>query len=570
MKKPSNLIYGVNDKLPIINNFFLGLQHVMVIFISMIFPVLIVTELGDSISDHTARSFVSLTMIAAGIVTILQSFKKGPIGSGYLCPSLAGPSYYSASLLAVQTGGLSLLFGLTGVVGLIESAFSRFMHKLRFLFPPEVTGVVVSLVGITVIPIAVNQFFGLDHDDTVSMPKEVGVAIISLGTMVMLNVFSKGKLKLFCTLIGIITGYILSYFTGIIPESAFQQVRDATYFYLPYIEGMRWSFDASLLIPFAIAALCSTLKTVGDIAACQRINDPNWYRPEMKSISGGILADGLGGIIPALIGGFGQSTSSSNVGLSLATGATSRRIAYSIGIILIFLALFPKFANIFLIMPKPVMGATLIFSVSFMIIQGLQIIMSRMMDARRTFTVGISLILGLSADMTPGIYENIQPWLQPVFSSSLSLGAVTAVVLNLLMRIGVSKQKSLIITPKEDYTAQIFNFMEKQGAEWGARREIIFNVASAMSEFSETVFMMKLSQSDISMVVIFDELNLDVDISYTGDPFEFTDDIPSKEDLATKEKALVGLSGYMIKKYTDKTTIKVINDQVKVKLHFDH
>jgi xanthine permease XanP len=570
MKKPSNILYGLNDKPPLFSNIFLGFQHVMIIFISLIFPVVIIGELGNTISAHTARSFISLTMIAAGVVTILQAIKKGPVGSGYMCPSLAGPSYYSASLIAVQTGGLSLLFGMTGFVGVVESVFSRVMHKLRFLFPPEVTGVVVSLVGITVIPLGINQFFGLSHTDTVSRPEEVVVAIICLGTMVALNVFSKGKLKLFCTLIGIVIGYVLSYFTGIIPESAIAQVRNATFFYFPYIEGMNWKFDAALFLPFLIAALCSTLKTVGDIATCQKINDANWRRPEMKSISAGILADGFGGIIPGLIGGFGQSTSSSNVGLSVATGATSRYIAYSTGLIIIILAFFPKFANIFLIMPKPVMGATLLFTISFMIIQGLQIIMSRMLDARKTFVVGLSLILGLSADMAPGIYENAQPWLQPVFSSSLSFGAISAVVLNLLLRLGIAKRKTLTVNQNEDYSAKIFDIMEKQGAAWGARREIIFNAASAMNELAETAFELGLAQSDITFHATFDELSLHVEVLYTGRSLAFPDVKPSADDPAADENFLMNLSGFMIKKYADKITTKTKNGFCVVRLNFDH
>jgi xanthine permease XanP len=570
MKKPSNIVYGVDDKPPVFSNIFLGFQHVMILFISLIFPVVIIGELGNTVSEHSARSFISLTMIAAGTVTILHAIKRGPVGSGYMCPSLASPSYYSASLLAVQTGGLSLLFGMTGIAGVLESVFSRFMHKLRFLFPPEVTGVVVTLVGITVIPLGINQFFGLNHTDTVSLPEEVFVAIICLVTMVALNVFTKGKLKLFCTLIGIIVGYILSYFAGIIPESDLEQISNATFMYFPYIEGMNWKFNPTLFLPFLIAVLCSTLKTIGDVATCQKINDANWRRPDMKNISGGILADGCGGIISGLIGGFGQSTSSSNIGLSVATGATSRYIAYSTGIIIIVLAFFPKFASIFLIMPKPVMGATLLFTISFMIIQGLQIIMSRMLDARKTFVVGLSLILGLSADMAPGIYANTQAWLQPVVSSSLSLGAISAVVLNLFLRMGLAKRRTLTVNQQTDYSVKIFDFMDKQGAAWGARQEIIFNAASAMSEFAETAFEMGFSRSEIIFQVSFDEQNLNVEISYTGSPIPFPDARPSADNLTADEDFQKNLSGFMIKKYADRVTTKTKNGSCTVKLNFDH
>ncbi|MCD4772967.1 MAG: purine/pyrimidine permease [Bacteroidales bacterium] len=569
--KPSNLIYGLNDKPPIGTTILLGLQHVMIFFIGLIMPVIIVNELGDAISHQTARSFISLTMIAGGITTILQASKKGPIGSGYLCPSVSGPSYLSASLMAVHTGGLSLLFGMTGFVGLVESLFSRVMHKLRFMFPPEVTGVVVALVGIVVVPLSVRSLVGLGHNDTISSPHEIIVGIVTFSIMVGLNIYSKGKLKLYCTLIGMISGYLLAYILGIIPQSVLHHhVGEPDFFAIPYIRNMSWSFDFAFVIPFVIAALCSTLKTVGDIATCQKINDKNWHRIDMKSASGGILADGIGGIIPGLIGGFGQSTSSSNVGLSVATASTSRRIAYSAGILFILLAFFPQLANIFIIMPKPVMGATLIFAVSFMIIQGFQIMMSRMLDARKIFVIGASLIFGLSADMVPEVYQNVHHWIKPVFSSSLSLGAITAVVLNLILRIGISKHQTLELKITEDYTSKIFDFMDKQGSLWGARKEVIYSAASAMNEVMESVVEMKLATDKISVKLSFDELNLNVDINYLGKPLEISQEKPSKEDLEIDKNAISKLSGYMIKQYSDKITTSFKDKHCNIKLHFEH
>jgi NCS2 family nucleobase:cation symporter-2 len=132
-RKPSNLLYGLNDRPPLGVTLALGLQHVFILFISLIFPAIIVNLLGDNIDPHSARSFVSLSMIAGGILTILQAFKSKNFGSGYLCPAVCSPSYLSASILAVTTGGLPLLFGMTAFAGAIEMAFSRVMNRLRSL-----------------------------------------------------------------------------------------------------------------------------------------------------------------------------------------------------------------------------------------------------------------------------------------------------------------------------------------------------------------------------------------------------------------------------------------------------
>ena len=569
-RKPSNLIYGLDDKPPLLTTILLGLQHVSVFFIAIIFPVLIIRKLGVNIDPRTASGFISFSMISGGVVTILQALKKTPIGSGYLCPSVCGPSYLSASFIAVQSGGLPLLFGMTGFVGVVESAFSRIMHKLRFLFPAEVTGTIVAMVGITIIPVAVKNFLGLSAIDVVSTAPEIIVGVGTLCMMALMNVFSKGNPRLYSALIGMIFGYILSFSLGIIPVSSFRKITEAHIFAIPYIKNMSWAFDIHLVIPFVIATLCSALKTVGDLTTCQKINDADWKRPDMKSISGGILADGIGGIIPGIIGGFGQSTSSTHVGLSVATGATSRKIAFSMGILLIALGFLPKLANIFIIMPKPVMGATLIFAVSFMIIAGFQIIISRMMDSRKILVVGISIIMGLSVDMIPGAYANVHPWIKSIFSSSLSFAAIVAVVLNFIFRIGMKKRKTLDMVVGEDSPEKIFDFMEKAGGLWGARKEVIYNAISTMNEFFESVSILKLTNNKIKMDVNFDELSLNIDISYEGQEFEFPETRPSKEELKSDERAIIKLSGFMIRQYVDSFKTEFTDGFSKIHLHFEH
>jgi xanthine permease XanP len=199
-----------------------------------------------------------------------------------------------------------------------------------------------------------------------------------------------------------------------------------------------------------------------------------------------------------------------------------------------------------------------------------QIIMSRMMDARKTFVVGTSLILGLSADMIPQVYEGIHGWLQPIFSSSLALGSVSALCLNLILRIGISKKKEMTLNPGEENSTLIFDFMEKQGGAWGARHEVIFNAASAINELMETVTAFNLTSNPVHVTVAFDELNLDVTVNYSGKPPQLLDKKPSREQLETDEEAALQLSGFMIKKYTDKASVETVKDKVTIHLHFEH
>jgi NCS2 family nucleobase:cation symporter-2 len=548
----------------------LGLQHVFVIFISLILPALIVSLLGNTIDPHTARSFISLSMIAGGIITILQALRTKYLGSGYLCPSVCGPSYLAAAVSAVTAGGLPLLFGMTAFAGVIEAAFSRVMNRLRFLFPPEVMGIVVALVGIVIIPMSIRNFFGVSGTDSVTTGSEVLVAIITLGTMIAINVWSKGKLRLYCIIIGMAVGYAVSFALGIIPQASISRISEAEWFSIPYIKNMRWAFNATMLVPFAVAAICSTFKTIGDLGTCQKINDADWKRPDMPVISRGILVDGIGSILPGFMGGFSQSTSSSNVGLSVATGATSRVIAYAAGGIVIVLAFFPRLSELFIMMPPPVMGATLIFAVSFMIIAGLQIISTRMLDLRRTFVLGSAIIFGLSADVVPQIYTSVHPWIQPIFSSSLALGTVTAIVMNLLMRIGISSRSSLELLPGQHSSEEIFSFMEKQGSSWAARHEVIMNAAGALNEVLESVTILKLAKSPLNVEAKFDELNLDIEITYEGTLLQFPERPPSPEELLQEDAALGSLSGFLISRQVDRIHSSVKDGKCHVHLHFDH
>src|SRR6202012_4792536 len=145
--------------------------------------------------------------------------------------------------------------------------------------------------------------------------------------------------------------------------------------------------------------------------------------------------------LPGQVGGLGHSTFSSNVVFSLATGATSRIIAWPAGLICIALAFFPRLAAIFSIMPSPVMGAVIVYVACFMILGGIQVMLSRMLRARRIFVPGLALIFGLSVAMVPGLYAGLPASISPLFSSPLALCTVLVVVLNLLLRLGTSRHK---------------------------------------------------------------------------------------------------------------------------------
>ena len=566
--KPANLIYDVDESPGIGALMMLGIQHIFLITIAFVFPVLVVDAMGGT--GHDARHLISMAMLVTGIATILQGVNKGPIGSGYLCPLLNGPAFLSASILAGKTGGLPLIFGMTFIGGIFEALFSRVVFRLRAFFPAEVTGTIVTMVGIEVIPFAMKRFVGLDTTHAAPDLTASAVAMITLAAMISLTVWGKGKFRLYSVLIGMFIGYVLAFSLGVLGPEQFKQFGDSPWFSWPAPGSYGITFSTALIVPFVVAALSSALKTMGDLTTCQKINDAKWKRPDMKSIGRGILACATGNLLSGLFGALGQSPSSSNIGLSIATGATSRTIAYATGGILIALAFLPKIAAIFVIMPTPVMGASLVFAVSFMVIAGIQIMLSRMIDARKTFVIGTSIVFGLSVDFIPGIYSSVPDWIQPFFHSSLSLATISVIILNIFLRIGISKTARIEFMPGVDPSDKVFAFMQKEGGLWGAMPDIISRAASAINETLEAAASKSVTQGPLQVAVSFDEFNLDVEMTYTGVPMVFPDIKPSEEEILISPEGNVKLSLFLVHWYADKVDSHCKNGLCRIKLHFNH
>src|SRR5262249_15648202 len=162
----------------------------------------------------------------------------------------------------------------------------------------------------------------------------------------------------------------------------------------------------------------------------------------------------------SLLGGFAIMSSSSNIGLSAATGATSRYIGYACGTTLIGLAFLPKVVALIAIVPPPVAGAMFLLVVSYNLIAAMQIIITPMMETRHTYIIGLSLLFGLSADTMPSAYAQLPAWLRPLFASGLTLATVMVVVLNAVFRIGISRRKTISLEANSEASDQLCTFIE--------------------------------------------------------------------------------------------------------------
>jgi NCS2 family nucleobase:cation symporter-2 len=565
-KRPGSLAYDVDDIPPPYLTWALAFQHVLAMSIGWIYVIVVVDAMNGSRTD--AQGLLRLSMIASGITTILQA-STGLFGSGYLCPASCSLTYLAPTILAGNMGGFPLIFGMTAINGAFTAILSRFLRYLRILFPPDVTGLIVSIVGIQLVAIGCPKLLGRSPSHPSASTEATLLGFITLVAMIAPTVWSRGKLKLFPIVIGLVVGNIAALMMGILHWADIRAQWAQPLFSIPHRVASGMAFRFSLLLPFLIIGISATLKTVGDLTLCQKMNDADWERTDMRSVSGGVMANSLGTLLSGIFGGVAQNNASACLGLELATGVTSRAIALPAGIIVIALAFIPGLAATFAIMPAPIMGAQLIYSTCFLMLGGLQVMTARMLDARRIFAVGIALIFGLSVEIAPELYRSVPELLHPIFASSTALATLIAVALGLLFRIGLHKTSSMQLNAGENNLVKINAFMEEHGSAWGMRRLVVTRAADAIYEFVTNAGNLHLRSDVLTVTAQFDEFHLDVEIEYDGEPIELSNRMPTLEEFG-EGNGVALMAQYIIRASADTVRVKQRGARSVLLLHFEH
>lgn len=254
-------VYNINDKLPPSTLILTILQHFFALAVHITYPVIISGAVCGS--EDVTTTLISATLAGCGIATVLQAFRR--IGSGHVLPIIPNSSYLPASLLAATGGGLPMLYGMLIAGGLIEMIISRFTRFFRFIFPTEVCGTVLFLLGIAIVPFAFPLFLG-STDSSPLDPASAVVGVITLASMIILSVIKKRIFKFYSTLIGIIIGFIAAAALGVFKLESFTEISSLTLFAVPefaFLTG--YDFSPALLAPFIIAVICIVMKTAGNI-----------------------------------------------------------------------------------------------------------------------------------------------------------------------------------------------------------------------------------------------------------------------------------------------------------------
>lgn len=571
-KRPKDLIYGVDERPPLGHLALLGLQHVAALLPYLVLVAIVIKATGDA--ERIAHDGIALAMVALAVMAVLQALRKGPVGSGYLAPPVVSAIYLPPCLLAAEMGGLPLVCGMVVFAGLVEVGLSHILPRLKKVFPPVVSGMIIMAVGFELGLIGVKEFLHQMPDDVGTAPSwHFVAAVLTLFVMVGLSVWAKGLLRLLCSLIGIACGYVLAVVIGLIPSTAALKLEQTPWlaFPDPHFLGA-FSFDGALIIPFVIAAVAAGLRVIGVVTTCQRINDADWKRPEIPSIQKGILADGMGCALGGVLGTPGTSAAASLVGLSKASGATSRSIAWSIAFWLLLLACLPKLAMLILVMPKAVIGAALVFNGAFMLAAGIQIITSRPINIRTTLIIGIPTLFGISRQVIPDFYEALPGWLAPATSSIINITLIGAVLANLVFLIG-RKRSDTFSVPMEDGLEGAMETpleqLEVRGKDWEVGGEVLTRARQSLSEILDLIAENRCATDQLWVRLSYDDFALTTEIHYRGSLPRLGTDQEMSGDLIEEQSFAVGLSGFLSGIHADRIDRRADGEECRLRLVFE-
>lgn len=565
MRKPANIVYALDEVPPLHVTAFNAIQHVGLIAINLVYPLLVFHLVGAPLP--LIANLLAVGMIVLGVATLLQVLRLGPVGSGFLCPATFSAAYLSPSLLAAKAGGLPLVFGMTLFAGLLEAAVARALPRLRAVFPVELSGVVIFMIGLSGGAAGLRSL--LAADAVPMSTDEWQVAFITLAVMVGLNVWGKGMLRMLCALIGLAAGYAAAALAGLLGAGQLGDVAKVAWIAVPGFAHLSWSFEFAMAVPFAIACLAAAMKALGTITVCQRMVDADWVRPDMRSATRGVLADGISTALSGLLNAVGTNTSTPSVGLATATGVASRRVGVVIGLLFLALGLLPKLTTLLALMPRSVMIAALLFTICFILINGLQVMTSRLLDARRTLVIGLALLAGAAIEIFPVIAAQAGASWRPIVGSSLVFATVVGLVLNLLFRIGVKQKVTLAVGPGRIDPGQIDEFLRLHGGRWGARPDVVARAIFAANQLVEAAENSWRS-GPVALQASFDEFNLDLRLSYRGEPLEFPEKRPTDREIRETDEGMRRLAGFMLRHNADGMRSEAQDGTAVIHFHFDH
>ena len=407
----------------------LGLQHVLAMFVGNItVPIIIGGIIGVT---PTEKIFlIQVAIFIAGVATLIQTIGLGPIGARL--PIVQGTSFgfLPVAIPIAKTYGLGILFGGALIGGFVQLGLGAILKKIRHWFPPIVTGVVVLVIGISLMKVALvyaggGQWLLNNKPELFATGKQLFLAVTVLLVTLGVHQFAKGFTSMASILIGLAIGYLIAIPLGMVN---FETIANAGWFAFPtpFKFGIKLNFAA--VASMGIMAVITTIESVGDISGIT-IGGAGREATD-KELSGGIMADGLGTSLASLFGALPNTSYSQNVGVVAFTGVMSRHVVTIGAIFLVAAGLIPKLGAIISAMPQAVLGGASIVMFGMIAAAGVKLLTQEELNRRNMLIVAISLTFGIGLPLAPKFVQYFPTQLAVVMSSGIVPAGVFALIMD--------------------------------------------------------------------------------------------------------------------------------------------
>ena len=412
----------------------LGLQHVLAMFASNVTPAVIVAgAAGLAFGGAEQVYLIQMAMLFAGIATLFQTIGIGPIGARL--PIMQGTSFAFVGVLAgvAATQGLSVALTACLIAGIIHFALGGVIQKLRFMFPPLVTGLVILAIGLYLIPVAIKYAAGGAADfqmaaDSFGSLMHWTVALTVVVLSLVCKFLTKGLVSNAAILIGLLGGYVVAMAMGMVN---FGGVAKAAWFQVPTVMPYGFEISIGAVIGVTLVSIVSAIETVGDTSATTKAGAGRDATDD--EIAGATYADGLGTAVAAVFGGLPNTSFSQNVGIVGMTGIMSRHVVTIAGAILVVCGLIPKIGAAVASMPLPVLGGGVIVMFGMVAAAGMNMLTEVKMSRRNMIIISVSLAVGLGLNLVPSAVQHLPGIWKTLATSAVAPTALLAVVLNLAL-----------------------------------------------------------------------------------------------------------------------------------------
>ena len=432
----NEIVYGLDDRPPLREAIPMGTQHVMFMIVINLSLAIVIAG-GVGLTAGAGQAYViQMALLVAGIGTLVQCYPFGeklgfPVGAKLPIVMGTSASFITPLILIADSFGLAAMFTAIIFAAPVEIVVGYHFDKFRKVFPPLLGGIVVTLIGLSLAPVAIDYFAG-----AAGGPGSAGYGSLTnlgLGTLVLVvavffNQFFDGAMRAASILIGLAVGYVAAIPLGLVE---FAPVYEAGWVALPSIMPYGFDVNPTAILTLVFIYIIVAVETIGDVNGITQAADRN---PTDQEVKGGLIADGVLSALAGLVGMFPNTSFSGNVGMVSYTGVLSRFVVGIGGVILVVMGLSPKVGAVFSITPTPVLGGATIVLFGMILALGIRIIVENVeLDLRNMIVVGTSLLVGLGVEIRPEVIGQLPGDVQVIFGSALAAGTATALVLNIAL-----------------------------------------------------------------------------------------------------------------------------------------